>query len=30
VGSTAIGDTLDEARQRYYGVTAAFDLAAQS
>ena len=30
VGLTAIGDTLDEARQRYYGVKAAFDVAAQS
>jgi hypothetical protein len=29
VGLTAIGDTLDEARQRYYGVKAAFDVAAQ-
>jgi len=30
VGFTAIGDTLDEARQRYYGVKTAFDVAAQS
>ena len=29
VGLTAIGDTLDEARQRYYGVKAAIDVAAQ-
>jgi hypothetical protein len=29
VGLTAIGDTLDEARQRYYGVKAAFDVAAE-
>jgi hypothetical protein len=28
VGLTAIGDTLDEARQRYYGVKAAIDVAA--
>ena len=28
VGLTAIGDTLDEARQRYYGVKAAIDAAA--
>ncbi|MET0561736.1 MAG: peptide ligase PGM1-related protein [Gaiellaceae bacterium] len=30
IGLTAIGDTLDEARQRYYGVKAAVDVAAQS
>jgi PGM1 C-terminal domain len=30
VGLTAIGDTLDEARQRYYAVKAAVDAAAQS
>ena len=29
IGLTAIGDTLDEARQRYYGVKAAVDVAAQ-
>jgi hypothetical protein len=29
VGLTAIGDTSDEARQRYYGVKAAVDLAAE-
>jgi hypothetical protein len=29
IGLTAIGDTLDEARQRYYGVKAAVDLAAE-
>jgi hypothetical protein len=28
IGLTAIGDTLDEARQRYYGVKAAVDVAA--
>jgi PGM1 C-terminal domain len=28
IGLTAIGDTLDEARQRYYGVKAAIDVAA--
>jgi len=28
IGLTAIGDTLDEARQRYYGVKAALDVAA--
>ena len=30
IGLTAIGDTLDEARQRYYGVKAAVDVAAQA
>jgi len=30
IGLTAIGDTLDEARQRYYGVKAAVDVAAQN
>jgi PGM1 C-terminal domain/ATP-grasp domain len=29
IGLTAVGDTLDEARQRYYGVKAAVDLAAE-
>jgi pheganomycin biosynthesis PGM1-like protein len=29
IGLTAIGDTLDEARQRYYGVKAAVDVAAE-
>jgi PGM1 C-terminal domain len=29
IGLTAIGDTFDEARQRYYGVKAAVDVAAQ-
>jgi hypothetical protein len=28
IGLTAIGDTLDEARQRYHGVKAAVDVAA--
>jgi hypothetical protein len=30
IGLTAIGDTLDEARERYYGVKAAVDAAAQA
>ena len=30
IGLTAIGDTLDEARQRYYGVKAAVDVAAHA
>jgi PGM1 C-terminal domain/Pre ATP-grasp domain len=30
IGLTAIGDTLDEARRRYYGVKAAVDAAAQA
>ena len=30
IGLTAIGDTLDEARQRYHGVKAAVDLAARA
>ena len=30
IGLTAIGDTLDEARQHYYGVKAAVDVAAQA
>ena len=30
IGLTAIGDTLDEARQRYHGVKAAVDIAAQA
>jgi len=30
VDLTAIGDTLDEARQRYYNVKAAVDVAAQA
>jgi len=30
VGLTAIGDTLGEARQRYHGVKAAVDAAAQA
>ena len=29
IGLTAIGDTLDEARQRYHGVKAAIDVAAE-